>query len=302
MTFIEPQNIPRNEFPKSDKSSKGMKILKGICDNHCMHYVHNIEYIKREDKNLTLQLLLPDDISDKTPLVVYVTGSAFHWQDVYGTIPHLCLLVNKGIAIASVQYRGSDMAPFPAQMMDVKAAVRFMKINAKKYNLNPENVFLMGDSSGGHSALMAGLTAGVAEYEEEIYNEVNSKVNGIIDMYGPTDISKMNEELSSQNHIEPDSPEGFLLGRKNVLENPDLYEPTIVMNYISKEKDIPPVLIFHGTNDELVPFGQSCMLYDKLKECNKKSEFYAIDGAHHGGREFWSEQCLDIICEFINNC
>lgn len=60
--------------------------------------------------------------------------------------------------------------------------------------------------------------------------------------------------------------------------------------------------MFHGTNDELVPFGQSCMLYDKLMECDKKADFYAIDGAHQGGREFWSEQCLDIIIEFIKNC
>ena len=90
------------------------------------------------------------------------------------------------------------------------------------------------------------------------------------------------------------------LGRKNVLENPDLVKPTIVMNYISKEREIPPVLIFHGTNDELVPFGQSCMLYDKLTQCNKEATFYAVDNAHHGGREFWSNQVLDIIGAFVN--
>ena len=297
--MIEPQNIPREEFPKSEITSEGMQILTIENDNHCMHYIHNIEYLKREEVRLYLQLLLPDDVDEQTPVVVYVPGSAFHWQDIYGSIPHLCLLVNRGIAIASVQYRGSDMSPFPAQMLDAKAAVRYVKKHAKQYNLNPENVVLMGDSSGGHTVLMAGLTAGIATFEEDIYSEVSSEVKGIIDMYGPTDISKMNEELSSQNHIEPDSPEGFLIGRKNVLENPALYEPTIVMNYISPEKDIPPILIFHGTNDELVPFGQSCMLYDKLMACEKAAHFYALDGAHHGGREFWSEQCLDIIEKFI---
>lgn len=76
----------------------------------------------------------------------------------------------------------------------------------------------------------------------------------------------MNDELSSQNHIEPDSPEGCLIGRLNVLEHPELTDSTVVMNYIDTTRDIPPVLLFHGTNDELVPFGQSCMLYDKLVE------------------------------------
>ena len=71
------------------------------------------------------------------------------------------------------------------------------------------------------------------------------------------------------------------------------------MNYICDDRAIPPVLMFHGTNDELVPFGQSCMLYDKLKSCGKTAKFYAVDNAHHGGREFWSEQVLGIVTDFI---
>lgn len=72
-----------------------------------------------------------------------------------------------------------------------------------------------------------------------------------------------------------------------------------VMNYIDSTREIPPLLIFHGTNDELVPFGQSCMLYNKLVQCNKTAAFYAIDNAHHGGREFWSNQVFDIIEDFV---
>ena len=71
------------------------------------------------------------------------------------------------------------------------------------------------------------------------------------------------------------------------------------MNYVDSSRKIPPVLIFHGTNDELVPFGQSCMLYDRLVQCGKTATFYAIDNAHHGGREFWSNQVFDIIEDFI---
>ena len=297
--MIEPINISREQFPKSDVTSDGMITLSINCDNRAMEYIPDIEYINRDGISLYIQLVLPCDRTKNTPLVMYVPGSAFHWQNVKNMIPSASLLVNRGFAVALVQYRGSEAATFPAQMLDTKAAVRFMKINAQKYGLNPDNIYLMGDSSGGHTVLMAGLTAGIEKFEEKIYSEVSSRVKGIIDLYGPTDITKMNDELSSQNHIEPDSPEGCLIGRRNVLEYPDLTEPTIIMNYIDLVREIPPVLIFHGTNDELVPFGQSCMLYDKLVECNKGATFYAIDNAHHGGREFWSNQVLDIIEEFI---
>ncbi len=297
--MIQPINISREQFPKSNVKSDGMITLNICCDNSSMEYIPDIEYINRDGISLYIQLILPYDRTENIPLVIYVPGSAFRWQNVKRVIPSISLLANRGVAIAMVQYRGTEVSPFPAQMLDTKAAVRFMKINAQKYGLNPDNVYLMGDSSGGHTVLMAGLTAGIEKFEEEIYSEVSSSVKGIIDLYGPTDITKMNDELSSLSHIEPDSPEGCLIGRLNVLEHPELTGPTVVMNYIDSAREIPPILILHGTNDELVPFGQSCMLYDKLVKCNKKATFYAIENAHHGGREFWSNQVLDIIEEFV---
>ena len=72
--------------------------------------------------------------------------------------------MNRGFAVALVQYRGSEVSAFPAQMLDTKAAVRFMKINANKYGLNPDNIYLMGDSSGGHTVLMAGLTVDIEKF------------------------------------------------------------------------------------------------------------------------------------------
>lgn len=297
--MMEPLKVGRENFPKSNISSDGMNMLNVKIDNNEMHFFRDVEYVRRGDISLSVQVILPDPADRKPPLIVYVAGSAFHWQNIPETIPRLSLLANRGFAIASVQYRGSENAPFPAQMLDVKAAIRFMKSQAGKYGYDSENVFVMGDSSGGHTALMAGLTAGIKEFEEDVYSEYSSSVKGIIVFYGPVDITKMNDEPSIMDHTAPDSPEGFLIGRKNVLQNLDLAQPTIVTNYISEEKTVPPMLIFHGTNDELVPFGQSCMLFDKLKACGKQADFYAVEGAHHGGREFWSNQTLDIITEFI---
>lgn len=296
---IEPQNIPRNEFPESRSRFEKMIPLEAVCDNNEMNMLSDIKYIERGDMPLYIQLIMPDRSDGKPPLVVYVTGSAFHWQNIPQTIPRLSLLANRGIMVASVQYRGSEAAAFPAQMLDAKASVRFMKLNAEKYGFDTERVYLMGDSSGGHTVLMSGLTSGIPEFEEDIYSEVSSDVNGIIDFYGPVDISKMNDELSTQNHMLPDSPEGLLIGGKNVAENSQLASPTVVTNYISAEKEIPPILIFHGMNDELVPFGQSCILSGKLDEYGKKFKFYAVKDTHHGGREFWSNRVLDIVENFV---
>ena len=103
-------------------------------------------------------------------------------------------------------------------------------------------------------------------------------------------------------------PVVFLCGQSRTFNREAVTQPVLChkklglgMNYIDSVRELPPVLIFHGTNDELVPFGQSCMLYDKLVQCNKKAEFYAIENAHHGGREFWSNQVFDIIEDFIKS-
>ncbi len=140
-----------------------------------------------------------------------------------------------------------------------------------------------------------------ATLNEKEYNDEDSKldIKAIIDFYGPTDISKMNFEPSIQDHISPSSPEGELIGKVNVLENLEKVYPTVVMNHISKEKYLPPFLIIHGNKDRLVPFGQSVLLYDKLKEENKIVEFYQLDGADHGGAPFWQEDILDIVDKFI---
>ena len=91
---------------------------------------------------------------------------------------------------------------------------------------------------------------------------------------------------------------GFF-GGVNVLENPDKVKPTVPMNYISADSALPPFLIIHGSKDRLVPFGQSVMLFEALKNAGKTAEFYQLKGADHGGSAFWTESVLDIVEQFI---
>ena len=109
----------------------------------------------------------------------------------------------------------------------------------------------------------------------------------------------MNFYPSVQDHIGPESPEGCVIGGKNVLENPELAEATVPMNYLERDKETPPLLIMHGGSDMLVPFNQSCRLYEKMKELDKTVEFVKLVGANHGFGGFNCEEALDAVEEFI---
>ncbi|WP_419875022.1 alpha/beta hydrolase fold domain-containing protein [Candidatus Pristimantibacillus sp. PTI5] len=214
----------------------------------------------------------------------------------------LSWIARKGYAVALAEYRPSEAAPFPAQIQDAKTAIRFLRKNAAEYKINPNQVAVWGDSSGGHTAVMAGLTWQEKELDTELFGEYSCQVNGIIDYYAPTDISQMNKAHSTMDHIGPQSPEGLLIGGLNVLENPEKAAPTICMNYVSEQVPIPPILIIHGNKDRLVPFEQSILLYNCLKENGKEAELYQIEGADHGGPAFWSHKTLEIVESFLQKC
>ncbi len=297
--MMQPLNLPREKFPMSTAKSEAMLPLESQRDNYEIFYEQDVVYAERDGLNLHLQIIGPINDESGRTLVVYIPGSAFHKQNVRERVPQLTHLANRGFVVALLEYRGSETAPFPAQMLDAKAGIRFMKRSAEKYRIDPEKIVVMGDSSGAHTAMMAGFTLGVDELEEPD-EEFTSEVKGVVDLYGPTNFATMNDEPSSQDHISPDSPEGMEIGGLNVLEHPELVKPATIATYVSKERQIPPILMFHGTNDELVPFGQSCELCDALTAAEKDVTFYQVLGAHHGGWQFWTVQALDIIQNFIN--
>lgn len=296
---MEPLNISREDFPMSTASAEGMIPMQPHMDNYEIHYSEDVPYIKRGDRQLHLQIIRPINAGDKLPCIVFIPGSAFHEQYVKGRVPGLSHLAMRGFVVAALEYRGSECAIFPAQALDAKAGVHFMREHAEDYNVNPENIFLMGDSSGAHTAMIASFSYGIEDLEEDGRRSHKPIVSGVIDHYGPTNFLTMNDEPSSQDHRTPDSPEGLEIGGVPVLEHPELVKPTIVANYVSKDRVLPPILMFHGTNDELVPFGQACELYDALRKAEKDATFYQVLGAHHGEREFWSKEVLDIEERFI---
>ena len=145
---------------------------------------------------------------------------------------------------------------------------------------------------------MTGITANqnILELEEFKYA---SSIQGIFDFYGPTLVSEMQNEPSIQDHVTPPSPEGLLLGGVNVLEHKQEAYHASPLPYIKKDVNTPPILMIHGNKDRLVPFGQSVLLYNTLKENNKDVTFYCVENADHGGAAFWNNQVLEITYQFL---
>ena len=304
--IIPPQSVSYEDFPESTVFTDGIKSIPADYSERSCRIHIGIEYAQKSSIPLHLHIIEPtfelkenEDKGQNFPLILYIQGSAWCKQDTGSELAQLSRFAQRGFVIAVVEYRPSKVAPFPAQIKDTKTAIRFMKTHAKTYHADPGKILLWGDSSGGHTAVMTGVSLDNQTLDDESPTNEPISVKAVIDYYGPTDISKMNEEPSIEDHIAPDSPEGMLIGGVNVLENVDKVTPTVPMNYLSENSAIPPILIFHGSKDRRVPFGQSVMLFDALKKANKVAECYQLKGADHGGAPFWTEKILDIVEKFI---
>lgn len=292
------------DFPVSDERPEGVREvrLKDTFGHHTQCFPQ-IEYVRRGNLPLHITLLVPINGAPYEPqcdypLVVYVQGSGWQKQHLYQNLGDLIRFVEKGYAIALVEYRSSDVAPIPAQAQDVKTAIRFLRKNGGLYRLKTDRIALWGDSSGGHTALLAGISADDAPDTPE-YGEYSARVACIVDWFGPTDLVEMCKDWSVQDHADPDSNFGRAIGGYSALERPDLAEKANIMNYLSKEKDTPPILIMHGDRDHVVPFRQSCMLYNRLRELGKEVEMIRVLGAFHSFGGFHSEGAQEIVFSFI---
>ncbi len=265
-------------------------------------YKHDVCYMEKDGIQRTLQMIVPEMKPDKSyvyPAILYVQGSAWMKQDNYKRLGVMARLAQRGYVTAILQYRESALASYPAPVEDAKTGVRFLRMNAEEYHIDPENIVIMGDSSGGHTALAAGLTADDDCLDGKIYPEVSCGVKAIVDLYGVTDICQKEDFPTTPNQGEADSPEGMLIGGNNVYEHPELSGPVILSNYVKAEKEIPPVLMMHGTADDTVSCNQSIRLYKKFLEEGKDVEFYLVKNASHGDVAFWTEKNMDIVDGFI---
>ena len=292
------------DFPEFDQPVEGAEVLSTTGDEVGFSYFHDVEYANVEEIPLHLQIIKPFTRNEPEkiyPCMVFVQGSAWMKQDVYAKIPMLARLAGKGYAIAVVEYRHSGQAPFPAQALDARNAVRFMRKNSKSYQIDPEKIVIGGDSSGGHTAMFAGILQD-DDQATNLYPGISASVKGILNYYGSVSVMLEDSNPTTINHHMPDSPEGMEMGGVNLKERPDLCRKLSVECNITEDTDLPPVLVFHGTKDRIVNTRQSVNLYRRLKETGKEACLYLIRGADHGGAEFWTEETCNIADRFIKKC
>ncbi len=274
LTSVSLAQRPQPELPK------GTKIHR------------NIEYVKGGHERQRLDLFVPEQATSPLPLIVWVHGGAWLTGSKEGAGPALPFL-GKGYAVASVNYRLSQHAKFPAQIQDCKAAIRWLRANAKTYNLDPARFGVWGASAGGHLVALLGTSGDVKDLEgDDGTAEQSSRVQAVVNWFGPTDLTKM-----GGSHDQPDSPEAKLLGGP-VQENKDKAARANPISYVSK--DDPPFLIMHGDKDTTVPIGQSELLLEALKNAGVDATFRVVKGAGHGGREFSSKENRRLVEEFFD--
>lgn len=265
----------------------------------------DVQYIGGSEAQ-RLDIYLPEHGEGPFPVILSIHGGAFMKGDKMDhQLKPMLEGLNRGYAVVSVNYRLSGEAKFPAQIYDVKAAVRFIKENAKEYLLDKNKIVAWGGSAGGHLSAMLGTTGEGQLEDETITNKVEtSDVQAVVDWFGPTDFLKMDEQLKAcylepQDHNDEDSPESLLLGAK-ITVVPEKVREANPITYITK--NVPPFFIQHGSKDNLVPHQQSVLLVNKLLEvCDKENiEFEIIPGAKHGSEEFTTNENVNKVFRFID--
>ncbi len=241
--------------------------------------------------NMTLRMnIVRRPAEGKRPTIVWLTGGAWQQSSYNVHLPELVYLVEAGFTVASVEYRTSEDAIFPAQIEDVKSAIRYLRANAERWCVDPEHIGIMGESAGGHLAALAGATSGTGKFDEGENLNVSSDVQCVCDWYGPADFNTFTLFCSEC------SPEVMMLGGTKDRV-PDRYVSASPVSYINK--NTPPFLIIHGNADTTVDISQSDELYDRLTEAGVDCDYIVLNGAIHGDLRFASPEVKGIIREFF---
>jgi acetyl esterase/lipase len=266
---------------------------------------------------LKLDLYLPADRSAPKPLVIWIHGGGWavgdqrgggiqapayqDWQKVLAT------LAGRGYVVASITYRLSGEAKFPAAIYDVKAAVRWLRANAGRYGVDPDRVVAWGGSAGGQLAALLGTSCKVAELEGTPVRgaEGSSCVQAVVDFYGPTDFLQMDAQrlpnTNSPAHDSPTSGESLYLGC--VLHECPPEKVRLANPIAFADRSDPPFLIMHGDADTAVPPKQSQILYDALTAAGVKAELQFVPGVNHifaGATDAQGAMILDKVFAFID--
>lgn len=263
--------------------------------------------------SLKMDLLIPEGVRKRT-LVVYVPGGGFVVAAKEGALNLRTYVAEAGFVVASVQYRTTrNGANYRDGIEDIKTAIRYLRANADKYGIAAGAVAVWGESAGGYLATMVGVTNHDATFDAGANLNQSSDVQGVIDDFGASDISKMAADFDPATQRAIYTNEGLVqyIGKAsaaNTLDPGTAGTAANPLRYI--RADVPPFLIFHGNQDRMVSPSQTLMLHEALVAAGVRSTRYVVDGAGHGDLSFmgdaqsgllWStNKVMNLIVDFLN--
>jgi len=270
-TSAAEEPAPKPELTVPD----GVEVVKDVEYSLDGHKAHKLDILR-----------LKNPPKDPMPVIVFIHGGGFRGGSKTAGYRHLMRFAERGYFCASIDYRFSTEAIFPAQLEDCKCAIRFLRAKAKEYNLDADHIGVWGGSAGGNLVAMLGTTGGVKEFEGKGgWEKYSSRVQAVVDYYGMTDFLAIDELVKKGIATErfmrrdgKDSASGLLGGP--FWENPDLCRKASPTTYASK--DDPPFLIFHGDKDPLTPASQGELLNKRLRKAGAESHFYLVKDGKHG--------------------
>jgi acetyl esterase/lipase len=240
-----------------------------------------------------LDLYIPQVPDNRTlPLLIWSSGSAWFSDNGKAGAAAIAEEFNpRGYAVAGVSVRSSSQVKFPGQLFDIRAAIRWLRAHAHEYGLDPDRIAIMGNSSGGWAAAIAATTSDILQLDgEPDVGGVSSAVQASVPFFPPTAFLQMDQQTLEQKetydlpflpvivHDDPASPESNLIGCP-IQTCPEATEAANPITYVNGLE--PPIHVFHGTFDPLLPPGQSEALYEALKAAGSESSFTLVNGAGH---------------------
>ena len=256
--------------------------------------IKDIEFAKVGGQSLKLDLYLPSKPKNAA-LVIWIHGGG--WRNGTKEKCFITWLPEHGYAMASISYRLSNIAKFPAQLHDCKGAVRWLRAHAKQYGFSPDKFYVAGASAGGHLTALMATTSGHEKLEGTTGGNLkqSSAVQGAIDYYGATDFILRSKTQPSRAN-EKGSVVYALLGG-GAHEKIEAAKLASACYHISK--DDVPLLVFHGTKDKTVLIDQSQAIEAKYKQSGLSVEFHTTEGAGHGGNVFYSGENAKRLLKFL---
>ena len=279
------------QAPKPFQLPAGIKMEKDIA------------YIEGGDEAQKLDIYVPEVPGDKPlPLLVHIHGGG--WRGGSKFPCPVTPMVLKGYAVASIEYRFSQKAVFPAQIQDCQAAIRWLRAHGKQYNFDPEHLGAVGGSAGGHLSALVGTSGGKRAFPPiGGHLDYSDRVQAVCDIYGPADFSTVVQQAAEDKNVKnifqfntPSDPYSGLIGTQ--LDDKAKADAVSPVHYVSK--DNPPFLILHGTHDTLVPYAQSVQLEAALEAQNTPVWLQTIPGADHGGPAFVKPAVIQLMQNFFD--